>query len=206
MQQMRFNDYNSNGQRIAGTYPIHRYDIGSGDSAIYLTVEWMKKLVNKDANSPVVRDFARQLTQGAGSNLKKINAVFEWIKNNVQYMKDGKLSQIVKQKAIWYTNQYFNNPEQTEVLMSPKMQIEEILRGKTIQNDCDDQSMLFASIMAALHIPVRFKIVSTNPALTYNHVYSQAWNNGWISADTIRKQHYLGFEPNDITRSFVIEV
>lgn len=205
MQQMQYNNNYTNGRASKG-YPIHRYEIGSGDSAIHKTAEWMKRLVDRDVNFPIVKSFAKQLTQGAWTDLEKISAVFEWIKNNVRYIKDGKLSQIIKKQSVMYTDKVFNNPEQVELLMSPKMQIEEILRGKTIQNDCDDQSMLFATIMKTLRIPVRFKIVSTNPMLTYNHVYSQAWDKGWISADTIRKQHFLGFEPNGITRQFVVEV
>lgn len=205
MFQMQYDNNYTNG-RVNKGYPIHRIEIGSGDSAIHKTVEWMKKLIDRDVNFPVVKDFAKQLTQGAWTDLEKISAVFEWIKNNVRYIKDGKLSQIIKKQSVMYTDKVFNNPEQVELLMSPKMQIEEISRGKVIQNDCDDQSMLFATIMKALRIPVRFKIVSTNSMLTYNHVYSQAWDKGWISADTIRKQHYLGFEPKDITRQFVVEI
>lgn len=210
MQQMRFNSYNTNGQRIKGTYSIHRYDIGSGDSAIYKTVDWMVKLVQKDANLPVVKSFAKQLTQGAGTDLEKINAVFEWVKNNVRYIKDGKLSQIVKEKSIWYTNQFFKNPEQTEVLSSPHVLIETYLRGKTPQEDCDGMTMLTNALLKSIGIKTAMKIVSTQKNLAYNHVYGMAFdkqNSKWWAIDAIKPYFKLGQEPiNDITRSFVVEV
>lgn len=206
MQQMRFNSYNTNGKRIKGTYPIHRYDIGSGDSAIYKTVEWMKKLVNKDANSPVVKSFARQITQGAWTDLEKINAVFEWVKNNVRYIKDGKLSQIIKQKAIWYTDQYFKNPAQTEVLSSPYVLIETYLRGETPQEDCDGMTMLTNSLLKAVGIETAMKIVSTQKNLAYNHVYGMAFDknsNKWRAIDTIKPFFKIGQEPEKIMRFFI---
>jgi transglutaminase-like putative cysteine protease len=204
---MSFRNYNQDarpfGQR---SYKIYREEIGTGDSAIYKTVNWMKRIINHDSREPVVIDFTYQITAGVFTPFDKIQAVFEWAKNNIKYIKDGTLSQIIKSNAIMYGN-FFNNPAGVEVLTSPKFLIEEYLRGKQPTEDCDGYTMLILTMLKVLGIKGKMKIISIRPNLTYSHVYPFGFDGSqWLALDAIRKEFQIGQEPKIITRSFEVMI
>jgi len=187
-------------------YPIFREEIGTGDSAIFKTVNHMKRIINHDSLEPVVMDFAYQITEGAFTPFEKIQAIFEWVKKNLKYIKDGTLSQIIKSNAIMYGN-YFNNPAGVEVLSSPKFLIEEYLRGKQPTEDCDGFTMLILTMLKILGIKGKMKIISIRSNLTYSHVYPLAFDGTqWLALDAIRKEFFIGKEPKNITRQFEVLV
>ena len=187
-------------------YPIYREEIGTGDAAIFKTVNHMKRIINYDSHEPVVINFAYQIIEGAITPFEKIQAIFEWVRDNLKYIKDGTLSQIIKSNAIMYGD-FFNNSAGVEVLTSPKFLIEEFLRGKQPTEDCDGFSTLIATLLKILGIKVKLKIISVRSNLTFSHVYPLAWdNNQWLALDAIKKEFFIGKEPKNITRQFEVEL
>lgn len=187
-------------------YPIYREEIGTGDAAIFKTVNHMKRIINYDSREPVVMDFAYQITEGAITPFEKIQAIFEWVRDNLKYIKDGTLSQIIKSNAIMYGD-FFNNSAGVEVLTSPKFLIEEFLRGKQPEEDCDGYTMLILTLLKVLEIRGKMKIVSVRPNLTFSHVYPIVYHNGkYIALDAIKKEFFIGKEPKNITRQFFVEI
>lgn len=193
-------------QNNRGFKIYHQY-IGSGDGAIDKTVKAMKLIILKDSKHPLIRQFAYGIIGNAQNDLEKIEKIFKWTQNNIQYQKDYIVTDRIKQKAILYGD-YFKDSFKVEFLTSPIFYINQIYKGEQPIGDCDDMTIFSLTLLKAIGIPVKMKIISTQPNLQYNHVYGVAYSNqyGWLPIDTIKKNHYVGFEPNGITRQFEVEV
>lgn len=130
----------------------------------------MKAQVQKFKGNQLVRQKAVEITQfirkDSRTNLpdrRNFNAiaeaVYQWMKTNIQYIRD---------------------PHGIELIQSPL---------KTIEygyGDCDDQSILAASLLSSLGIPSRFKVVKANPSNPdgYSHVYVQYFDGrSWKGFD-----------------------
>jgi len=76
------------------------------------------------------------------------------------------------------------DPRNTESLTDPVRQVAELRAQGYVQNDCDDNSMLTASLARAIGIRTRFVtmgLLSTGPIA---HVRAEAYTGrGWVSLD-----------------------
>ena len=113
-------------------------------------VNQLKTLIYEDMNHPEVRILAQQITKGLNTNLGKARAIYNWIKQNIYYIRE---------------------PEGMDIYLSPSRTIE-LGRG-----DCDEASSLFASLAGIVGVPVKLKVVTQDRKI-WSHVYPLALTNG----------------------------
>ena len=137
---------------ICTVVPIDRRDLGSGDTAIYKTLQIMAELTIKAMSDPLVRWHAEDAVAGVppGDDQAEIDAVRAYLRARVTYRRD---------------------PQPVEWLQAPGWVIQCYLdKGRTAQLDCDDLSMLVAALLGSIGHRVAFRVISTLPTEEYNHV------------------------------------
>lgn len=130
----------------------------------------LRSLVEQGKRDPVVYEFARRAVNGRcgrnwcvpeKDNLRELQALFKSIRNNVRYTSD-----------IRGIDSY-QKPRHTLALRTA---------------DCDDYSTLVCATAASLGLPCRFKVIRTQGAREWNHIYAQVGfprknPRKWISLD-----------------------
>jgi transglutaminase-like putative cysteine protease len=76
----------------------------------------------------------------------------------------------VRALVLWIINRVKVVDEFEELLISPKIMLEEIGRQGYTAGDCDDMAMLAASMLASVGADVRFRAVYPLPDGSYRHV------------------------------------
>lgn len=185
-------------------------NIGSGDKAIFVSVDKMIEFAKRDANSPVIRKLAGEIySENNGHYEKTAIAVAEWVRDNIKYTSDSKLVQ------KFFDKDDYIKPENTEFIQRP-----EILLTKTdFEGDCDDMSTLLASLYLALGYEVNFKVVAYE-SNDYDHVFNEVKiekteknklkTHIWTPVDIVYMQKYNGKfghqKENKFNRSKIIKV
>lgn len=149
--------------------------------------QYLKDMVLKSRESRVVRLFAikiiRERHVAPKDYMGEIEALFEFVQRDIPYRKDA---------AFLDT---FTEPEQ---------QIKDYLFGAP-SGDCDDKSVLLASLLIALgHVP-RFVLTNNMPGGKYTHIYVEVKHpkeNSWIGLETTEAVE-LGWEPPTYKRGIV---
>lgn len=149
------------------------------------TVEVMRRLVAERAGDPLVRKLALEilLYYNVPSNhyLDESKAIGKYILENMRYVRD---------------------PVGYEQLQDPVKMINEMRRGKA-QGDCDDMSLLIASLLASIGHEPFFRIVRYGAGGgAYNHIYVVDYEKNGdrtrgktrIVLDAIIKDRPIGFE------------
>jgi transglutaminase-like putative cysteine protease len=108
-----------------------------------IKIERLKKLIYQDMNHPKIRVLAQQITKGKTTDLEKARAIYNWIKQNIRYVRE---------------------PEGLDLYQSPALTVE-LGRG-----DCEDASALFASIAKLSGLNVKLKVIAQKPTL-WSHIY-----------------------------------
>ena len=143
------------------------FDLPSGgNAAVFFTVSKANTLVEMACRNPDFVLFAKQLVWQINENDKRAEAdrIYAWVRENVRYV---------------------NDPSTTEMLLNPITAIKLFRDGYPLSGDCDCSATLLASLMQAVGIKTRFKIVKlkTDPA-HYSHIYIEALlNNQWTAYD-----------------------
>lgn len=133
-------------------------------------LDLMKSQVRQYTGDPQLRDIAVQITKGIPADPRTglpnrrnfdaiAQAVYTWMKANIAYVRD---------------------PHNIEWLQSPDKTL------KLGYGDCDDQSILAASLLSSLGVPTRFKVVKSNPNNpdSFSHIYVQYLAGGsWKGFD-----------------------
>ena len=113
-----------------------------------------------DASSPIVRRAALQAIAGLPERdcRKEAEAVWQWIRSHVRLIEDRAF--VAGLEGV--------DADDAEVLVRPV----DILTMPQPAGDCDDHSMLAASMLRALGIPAQFRTIAAgaDPA-TYSHVF-----------------------------------
>lgn len=158
-------------------------ELSNADKGNYETVEIMRREAHRLKSHPKVRELALKILEsnGVGSHnfLEEARALAEFVQREVRYVRD------------------INDVEQ---LHDPLYMIK-LLESGTAQGDCDDMSLLLATLMLAVgHQPyfaiVRYK-ATTGP---YNHIYVTTYDRNWggpkrrLVMDTILKDRPIGRE------------
>lgn len=110
--------------------------------------------------------------------LEEINALFEWVQQNVRYTKD---------------------PFRVEVLHSARRLLE--LRA----GDCDDMTILLGSLLEAIGHPVRLVITGPDPLRPklFSHIYLEVFHQGqWIPLDATMP-YPMGWEPRTSVKQII---
>ena len=159
-------------------------EIPEGIAGTDVTVAEMNRLVKEGLKNPLIRLTALKIIKDAGVKGRDFNgeirAIFDWVVANVRYTKD---------------------PYRLEMVHSPDV----VLRMRV--GDCDDMSILLASLLQSLGHETRFKVISSVDRASFNHVYAQVKaGNRWLSLDATVPDARPGWESPNIYNSKVYEL
>jgi transglutaminase-like putative cysteine protease len=161
--------------------------IGTGDEAIYRTVDKIKSIIDSSARNPYVREWAKKIVARVEVNNRKAeaSAIFNFVRDNVRYTKD---------------------PYGFEYVQTPPVLLEDIRlymegRGDRPVGDCDDMTTLSLSLLKSIGFQVAIKVVSFNSNKKFGHVYGLVRiGYDWVPVDCVRPDKDLGWESQGHTR------
>ena len=138
----------------------------------------MRQLVNAGKKSPVVRQLAVSLTKGLIQKDwdSEVNTLYKFVRDRIRYVRD------------------ING---VETLHTP----EKILENAA--GDCDDKSVLLASLLESLGYRTRLVAVGFRKN-SFSHVYPEVFhNNNWVSLETTEPVD-IGWKPRNIVTSLIL--
>lgn len=158
-------------------------DLSNADRGNIETVEMMRQIAGRLKSHPKVRALALKVLERAGIGshnfLEEARALAEFVQSEVRYVRD------------------INDVEQ---LHDPLYMIRRLEEG-TAQGDCDDMSLLLATLLLAAGHQPYFAIVRYRAlAGPYNHIYVVTYDRNWggpkrrLVMDTILKDRPIGRE------------
>lgn len=163
--------------------------IPAGTAGTKETLRIMRRLTNEGKKSPLVRQVAVYLTQDLDQKdrLAEIYAVYNFVRDRIRYVRD------IRGVETLHT-------------------AEKILQNKS--GDCDDKSVLIASLLEALGFKTRFVAVGFSlpkkslfgkyKARGYSHVLAEVFLVGkWIPLETTEPVE-LGWFPDRARSALVI--
>lgn len=148
------------------------------------TIEFMSKIAREKAHHPKAREFATKILTAYNVNSHAYKdealAIGDFVKTRVRYVRD---------------------PRDAEMLQDPIMLIDKIENQGQASGDCDDMSLLIATLLLAiggdpLFRAVRYKDMSGN----FNHIYVVTYDMNYpsprerIVLDAIIKDKPIGSE------------
>lgn len=147
------------------------------------TINLMRQVASVRGGHPLIRKLALNILDFADvkSNhyVDEAVAIGEYVKAKVRYVRD---------------------PDQIEYLQDPVDLVEQIQKGEA-QGDCDDMSLLIASLLKSIGHKPFYRAVRYDAAFgNYNHIYVVDYekNKGGplmrISIDAIVKNQPIGYE------------
>lgn len=156
--------------------PSVSYKTPEGRNGVRFTLRLMRLLVNSEhgKKNPVIRNKALELVKyiPQKDSFARVRALWNYVKENIKYVKD-----INEVETVHYPTQ--------------------VLAQKA--GDCDDHSLLLASLLESVGYPTLFKAVGVRGSQLC-HVYTQVHlGNKWISLETTVPGVAMGWEPPDIT-------
>lgn len=168
---------------IDPTLKVDTRNLAEGKYGNYQTVDYMARLARKKAEDKIVRQTAIMILNEARTqshnHLDEAVAIGEWVKRNIQYMKD---------------------PDGIELLQDPLLLIQKAHEG-VARGDCDDMALLTATLLISAGIKPYFKIIRHKEKKGhFNHIYVVV-NEGnykqprkWFTLDCIIKDKPMGYE------------
>lgn len=146
--------------------------IPSGSDGVRATLKMMGRLVNQYKSNRVIRELTLRLTKGLDQKdfVGEAQRIHSFVKNYIRYIKD------------------ING---VETLHSP-LQLLRLRAG-----DCDDKSILAASLLEAAGHPTRFVAVGFRPK-QFTHVFVETKiGSRWVAVETTEPVD-LGWRPRNI--------
>jgi len=158
-------------------------NLPDGEQGNLLTVSYMSKIARQKSKDKRVRQVVIQILNDAGTeshnHLDEAVAIGEWVKRNVRYMKD---------------------PHEEELLTDPLLMLEAIETGEA-RGDCDDMSLLTATLLICAGIKPYFKIIRHKEKKgNFNHIYVVVCEGNYkqprraFALDCIIKDRPMGYE------------
>lgn len=158
-------------------------DLAGSEFGNYQTVQIMQNAARARCKHPKVRGLALKILEQKGiashNYLDEARAIAEFVQTNVRYVRD------------------IDNVEQ---LHDPLYMIDRLIAG-TAQGDCDDMSLLLASLLLSVGCQPLFAIVRYRSTCgPFNHIYVVCYEKNWTSPrkrlvmDTILKDRAIGAE------------
>lgn len=143
-----------------------------GVAGVRATLKIMSALVKSGKKNPYVRAKALALTQGLKQKdkLGEIHALWNFVKNNIRYVRD------------------ING---VETIHTP----EQILRQES--GDCDDKSLLLASLLESIGHPSAFWAIGTKSPNRFSHVMAMTriGSKRWLPLETTENVPFLWRPP-----------
>jgi transglutaminase-like putative cysteine protease len=144
--------------------------LADGESGIFQTIRTMRQMVSDYKLDPDMRAAAVGVIfqYPAQDDLAEACALYDYVRDCIRYVKD--ISGV----------ETLATPDKTLV-----MQV----------GDCDDQSVLLATMLEAVGYPTRFIVAGYNEPGVFEHVYLEALvGDEWIAMDPT-EQEVLGWSP-----------
>lgn len=158
---------------LGDTPEVKNGTLPNGQAGNYATVRMMQKVARQRARHPLVRELALRILEHynvkSQDYVNEAFAIGDFVKNKVRYVRD------------------ING---VETLHDPLTLIDQIRKG-IAHGDCDDQSLLIASLLISIGHQPYFAIVQyhNNPNGGFNHIYVVVYEKNW--SDTKRKRIVL---------------
>ncbi len=144
----------------------------AGDAGTYATVRRMVALIRRPSGR--VRRLARSLARGFPRD-EALARIFYFVRDRIRNSED---------------------PPGIEWLQSP-----DVTLAANPAGDCDDKTILLASLYRALGVPVRLVVIATRSD-RFSHVYLEARVGGrWLSLDPKNLRARPGWRPLVIRRA-----
>lgn len=143
--------------------------LSSGFGGTLQTLSTMRALVREGRISPLIRDTARNVIflTPEKDELHEARTLYEFVRDSIRYMKDV---------------------HEVETLSSAEKTLE------SRAGDCDDQTVLLASLLESVGYPTRFVVAGYNEPGKFEHVYLQVALNGeWFDCDPTEQAAYFGW-------------
>jgi transglutaminase-like putative cysteine protease len=140
----------------------------NSDKSVADTIVRMREIVRISQTSPIVLYRVQEATAGLQSTATDrdvVRAIFYWIKGHIVFTQDETLNQNLGMSSF--------DAEDTELLITP----DALLSMQTPQGDCDDFSMLAASMLGALNFNCAFVTIAADSSMSnvFSHVYLKVW-------------------------------
>lgn len=151
--------------------------IAEGHAGTLQTLGAMRALVRRWRVDPSIRQAATSIAflTPEKDEFAECRAVFEWVRDNVRYFRDV---------------------HNVETLTTP----DKTLSG--LVGDCDDQTVLLASLFESIGYPTRFVIAAYTRA-EFEHVYLQVFcGDQWIDCDPTEHEPFGWAPPDPITVAY----
>lgn len=152
--------------------------IPSGKEGIKVTLRLMRQLTRQGKKSPAVRQLAVELTRNLPQKdwLGEVQAIHKFVRDNIRYVKD------IRGVETLHT-------------------VERILTNGS--GDCDDKSILAASLLESINHPTRFVAIGFKPG-NFSHVYVETLiGNKWVAVETTEPVA-LGWKPKNIVSALIL--
>jgi hypothetical protein len=163
--------------------------VGDGIVGNLDTVQVMKRMAREYSRHPIVKRLATNILhhQNIPSHhyLREAQAIGRFVQQHVRYVKD---------------------PVGTESLQAPDMMIRAMADAGYVMGDCDDMSLLIASLLMSIGIRPKFRTVRyKGDSGPFNHIYVVVYENNIADTmmpgrvqrlviDAIIKDRPIGFE------------
>lgn len=152
--------------------------IAPGFRGVAQTIAHMRALVNQYKVNPEIIQRAISIVYltPPKNEHRELEALFNSVRDNIRYLRDV---------------------HNVETLSDPLTTINRKV------GDCDDKSVLLATLAESIGYPSRFVVAGYKPEKNYEHVYLQLWaNNQWIDADPTENKPLGWFPPNETIIAF----
>lgn len=164
---------------LSDAMPAFLAAIPPGDDGIAATLSLMARISRAYSKLPQFYVLAREIANGAGVEGKDYagegEAIWDFVRNNVIYRRDIEGVESVQ------------TPDRTLALAS---------------GDCDDQSILVATLAKSLGFPVRFVAAGLRGG-DLEHVWPELRiGDSWFAADTTEPNGF-GWRPPGITKRMI---
>lgn len=133
---------------LADTPPASLIPIRSGDAGVTDTLKLMAQVARQYKTNPLVRQTSARIAQGcaAKDTMCEVSALQAWVSNNIRYVADTL---------------------DVELIQTPDYTLQEGY------GDCDDQSVLLATLLMAIGISAAYCAVGVNNE-PFSHVLTVA--------------------------------
>jgi len=130
--------------------PARLLQLGSGPATVDRFVEELQRFKLAPEELVKVRRVALGLVNELPPNddVSEVRALWHYVRDAIRYVRDVR---------------------GVDTLQSPRTTLE------LTQGDCDDKSLLLASLLESIGYATRFAVAATSPRGSYNHVYVEAF-------------------------------
>lgn len=144
---------------ISDTPPAVLLSLASGEEGIRQTLRLMSKIVQEGKKNPIIRHTAQSLVAHLAPKnwWAEVDALFRFVRDEIRYVRDVR---------------------GVETLHLPQ----QILKQR--QGDCDDKSVLLASLLEAISHPTRFVAVGRTPNQFCHVLVEVRMGAKWLPLET----------------------